>query len=792
VSDLQLFVDLTNRRLVSRDGGAFTHPPIVAGDAVRYKMRTYERTETGDLREVNAFIRSVKASVGRVEAAPENGVVSFKLDSGSTITEVGPATTAVQLEAKLNAVGKTVAEISLAAPACWLVRFATDAEVEFEVEENTLRPSSFPRWRAFREGGLWWHELRLVQYPVAFTEAPFERILPDPPVITRVREGRGASPTEPAIDEIQKLFLPRDFRGTYFLRWEGRVSSVLGIEDGSEEIAAALDGMFGDGRQRWIGSNPEVDHAYLQFTGPLAAAPQELIEAEVNSTLPGPASFTLDFNRPEAYGAVRAAVFADLQLELELELVDSEDDLEEPSVAGRIVTVAQQVVRLVRETISPELATVPNIDWLRAYPKDYAGFTPDQIITGVQQTFAATRGNGTATSFALDHGLATADIKSVVVINASTGAALVQGTHFNWTVNSASTVTATAIGAAPATNGWKIYVSAAGPASVFQAHTHTIGQIVGLQAALDAITGRLDNIEELLPATPAARVISSNAIGFAQALPPRRRFFPGIFPPSFDQSSANLTPALLRRPPALLPALHVSSVTTFSGSLPGSPTAGTVYQNTGSRIQIAGAGGRPRSWLEQNGFAAWDARGFWYRLTRDVSPSATTSYFPTDFEQDLWTLAFNARRLRAGQRLTIEGKLDLATFAATTNVQCLLVVELGTVAGQSTPSTTGENLENVVWNVATPLLSQRVILTGITTPPHEWGVEILRKQDGSFESSQGLYRQWEAGGAIPAAPDFAIRMRLVQWDTENAASTSAPNARGYLFFAMREALASIA
>ena len=42
-------------------------------------------------------------------------------------------------------------------------------------------------------------------------------------------------------NEIQALHLPADFRGTYFLRWNYRVSKLLGIEDIGSDYMASVE-----------------------------------------------------------------------------------------------------------------------------------------------------------------------------------------------------------------------------------------------------------------------------------------------------------------------------------------------------------------------------------------------------------------------------------------------------------------------------------------------------------------------------------------------------------------------
>ena len=73
-------------------------------------------------------------------------------------------------------------------------------------------------------------------------------------------------------NEVQALIVPADFKGTYYLRWDFRTTKLLRIEDGPQEIAAALNRMFTGGAGRFDVSNPEANHAYIEFTGELGSA----------------------------------------------------------------------------------------------------------------------------------------------------------------------------------------------------------------------------------------------------------------------------------------------------------------------------------------------------------------------------------------------------------------------------------------------------------------------------------------------------------------------------------------
>lgn len=86
-----------------------------------------------------------------------------------------------------------------------------------------------------------------------------------------------------------------------------------------------------------------------------------------------------------------------------------------------------------------------------------------------------------------------------------------------------------------------------------------------------------------------------------------------------------------------------------------------------------------------------------------------------------------------------------------------------------------------------PLLSQRLIVSSLQLK-HHFGANIRRDINGALLADRLLYNVWAGGAPAPAGPNFVVRARLVQWDTEN----SVRGARGNIFCAMTNAKASIA
>ncbi len=785
MSDLDLYADLITRKLVSSDGGAVTLSPFVLGDQLRCTLRTYERSESGDLRERDLRVRTLRASIGRVLTAPTAGI--FKLWIGDTDTpDINFDANADTFKTAAQGSG-IIDTVENPATGTWVVK-TTRADSEgpwpIYVHTNKLGPISFVRVRQFKQLGVWWFECRLIQAPLAFNSG-HERVLPVPPTIRRIREGNGGSETEPPSNEIQALHLPSDFRGTYFLRWNYRVSKLLGIEDGPDEIAAALNAMFETGK-RFEATNPEPDNAYVEFIGELAGSPQPLITVEVNTFAPGVLTFTLPLDRAEMAAALRAVAEIEVPFEVEAEIVDDGEDIADPAVPGRIITLFQQPVKIVREQIWEEMETVSPIDWLRPpQPRDYIPFTPDQIIFGVQH-YVAVFGDGELRSFSFPHNLGTEAFHLTVRQNIGNGRVLVLGPDFTVKIPSANeaaldfplTVDP------PAPNSLALTLSTAGPRSAFLAHTHTIAQILGLLDALAGIYARLEHIEDLLP-TP-------NFFGDRESAGPQEIEIPDfidVFPSARLPADFNVKElaegktSKLPRPPGLLPAIHDATVVPIAVPLPRpEPSAGNVFQNnTNTPLLVPGGLGRRGGYLEPLGFAGSDGR-VWYRLSRAAQ---TNSFFPMDFERELFLIHINDAMWKPGSSFSVQFDLELQLLAANTRAQMLAVIEVGSAPGQTTPAPVAENLENIVW-LPTPVLAQRIIVSGLKLK-HHFGAAIKRSLDNVLTVERLLYATWQAANVAPNSPSFVIRARLIQFDTEN----SVRGAKGFVFASMTEAKAEV-
>lgn len=786
---LPLFASVSTLRLISSDGGEAQLPVLRLGDTMRCELRLYETAES-EQREVWPNVRTLNAAVGRVVEAPTSGDFTLRQPGGEAFGPIARDTSAEDLTTVFNAALNLVClTVEVAAPGCWLIRFDSDDPIELETATNRLRPDSFARWRPFQEGHVWWHELRLIQAPLAFSEDGHVRVLPPAPTLRRVRGGGDPDNlSEADVNEIQALTVPPGFTGTFVLRWNGRETKILGIQDGPEELEAALNAMWKDRKTRFAVTNPEQNNAYIEFMGPLADAPQPLIEASVKSFQPGVLTFTLSLDRAQMHAALRMVAEIEVPLEIELEVVGDGEDAADPAVAGRIITIAQQTVKVVREQIWKELAVVRALDWLRPpEPRNYIPFTQDQLLIGNQATYVAALGDGELRSFSLPHNLGTANGTIAIRQNAPNGRLLVLGDDYEIRFPSDNEIVVDFREqlAAPALNAYVFNFTAAGPASAFMAGLHiTIPQVDGLEDALNALSERLSTVEDLLPTTGLSQP-TKDSKPISITIPDKFEVFPGKLPASFDPKTLTGTsiPATLPRAAGLLPAIHDATIVPVAVPLPSAGTqAGEVFRNdTDAPLLVPGGLGRRSTYLEPGGFIGSDGR-VWYRLT---NVAETNSYFPTDFERELFLLAVNEQMLRAGQSFTLEFDIALQLLQANTRGQYLIVIELGSAPGQLTPAPTAENLFDVEWQTV-PLLSQRLIVSSLQLK-HHFGASISRETDGTLLANRLLYNAWEVGAAVPASANFIIRARLVQWDTEN----SVRGAKGNVFYGLTAAKAEI-
>jgi hypothetical protein len=391
-------------------------------------------------------------------------------------------------------------------------------------------------------------------------------------------------------------------------------------------------------------------------------------------------------------------------------------------------------------------------------------------------------GDGDSQEFDIAHGLNTDVVFVWVRQNVSSGLQLIQGVDFTVRITDANTVRVEALLITPGVNAWVATIMSAQTVAAFAAGLAIeIGQVNGLQVLLDAMAASIASLEALAP-TAAPGLIENRSKTTRIALPERKEVYRGRRE-AWQEGLSN--PEALE-PGALLPAVHVTSITNYAGSsLPApSTTAGQVYLNlTGAPLALpAAAPGHRPAVVPIGGEFASDGRT-WYPVTRRGS---ATSRFATAYERELRRVYVSAEQLRAGGLFAFEFDLDAAIYRANTPAVYQLVIEAGTAPSLGIPSATASNLGDPQWG-ATPVLQQRIVL--FDSPwKHHFGCAFRRNTAGTaITGDKLLYDVWSAADAVPASPSFWLRAVLRDFDVED----SVANPRGLPFYHFHDAFVSI-
>lgn len=229
----------------------------------------------------------------------------------------------------------------------------------------------------------------------------------------------------------------------------------------------------------------------------------------------------------------------------------------------------------------------------------------------------------------------------------------------------------------------------------------------------------------------------------------------------------------------LLPAVHDATVTntdTIPGNVAGA--SGNVYRYTGTNPASLPALARwPAAPIKNGDHFASDGRLF-YRVVQRSSPGEDeTSWYPEAFERTLYTIHLTPRQLPLGATFRLERQFDFRLIANTTNAVWSVVFEVGQRTTQDEPAPTGPNLLDYEWQL--PLLDQQIVLTDVASR-HILGVTLTNTANG-YAANRLIYERAEGvteEDALPTEADFALRVRLTGFDTQN----SVADPRGFVAY----------
>ena len=752
-----LYANLVTRTPASRDGQTLDFPAFVAGEQQTFALRFLDDV-AGSLVQTTLDVVSIRAAVGRRDAAPARGTFALKIGSGSSTSanttpdlqfDASPQSVATALNALSG--GTEDYAVTMDGPD-YLIRRTGGGTFTIAGEDNNLEPSSFVRVRTFTRDGAQIHRIRLVQAPVAFTDS-FDLIVPTAPSIALVRDGGADSSDTFFWNEIQALTVPADFRGTYQLKRGYARTRLLDSTDGPAEIAEALNAILAPEGGSVAVTNPQSQVANIEFQGDLAGTDVGLLEVAVFNAPAGDPTFVLNFNTQEVFRELSAAEAVPLVFEVEVTARSVPGDEESDT---RVIKLWSAPVVLARPVNWEGLAAAQNIDWLRPPgPRNYIPFTTDQVLTGQQQAFTAPLGDGSATSFTIDHNLGSA-VLSVKITDAVTTRVLTDD-EYEVFLDSDDSLSIT-FDTAPGINALDLAIIAIGPESVFQAHTHTMEQITGLEALLEDLGERLETVESAI-AIPGAGAASTPSWSSSIILPP----FGEIFPAAPIRNGKPTQPPLPR-------AIRDTTTTAIAGAeLPAATSVGgSVYKwDATTEVYLPGDSFRRGRLIKKADAPAVMSDGFHWWLAEE---GPADIFYPTEMTRVLWEIVVSPEQLAPGRRLRLNWSFLLALVADRPELRGTyrLRVRKGVPTAESALGS-APNIEGITWDAASgsevPLFEQTITLTRAGMI-HEFAAEIVRASGGSLTASKTIYGKTTSTDA-PSATNFILRAELSRFDITN-------------------------
>jgi hypothetical protein len=585
---------LVDRILCDETGGAFTMPPLYPS-IYQFRLKLIARGDDGELALVHPDVTGISASIGLIYAEPRAGTFKLCYDGGTPTAPIMFNEDAEDFKDKLGALTESttnhLAEVYQPTPSTWMCRFDNPPIIPILLQQapgNDLEPETFVRVRQFYQGDQYWAEIRLMQGPIASTSA-LGTVLSAPPEVTEIRAGYidTSDPLQTIIiNEVQSIYIPPGFRGTYILHFQGRQTRPLSALDGSANIELALNALYTDQVHRFTVSNPQPNTAYVEFVGPLAGQDVDNLGLTLSAEDHLDLGFTLDLFTTEVAEALRTKAEVEASFEVMLRIADGDNPTQD-------IVLFQAPVTVLRPLHWEGLVEASPINWLLPpNPTTYVPFVPGQVITG-HQSEQVSIGDGIARTFVINHSLNSPSI-DVAIRENEAGGRLLKDNEFDVTFDTdmALTITFPPL-PAPAPGPMVVLLISHGDMSQFINHGHSIEQIEGLFGIIEEILVRLSNLEAILPTqppvtppgggtfgTPATGAVVSITIPDIWNVVPTNRL-PGKDKP---------TPDKLPSQGLLLPAVHESidlglftaDVTTHRLTL----TVPTVDIVSGQRVRI--------------------------------------------------------------------------------------------------------------------------------------------------------------------------------------------------------------
>lgn len=308
-----LFANLSSGVLSDTLGGAeYTFPTLTQGDGLVLRLRLSESIG-GDDYLVSRGVATVRAAIGKIDTVPTSGTFALTIN-GTDTTNLAYNISAAALKTAVDTAvpGDLTIAVTLTSGS-WIIESAS--ELTIAVDKNGLSPVSFVRFSKWTRDGRYFHEIRLQQAPVAFTDTWARQVPPAPSI---VRDQAGSNVDGFLLPETQVITVPPDFLGSYrIVRSAGRKSELLTVVNNAEEIAEAIadladeNGFF------------NVEYLYdgaakIEFLGSMEGEAYDLLTVEVAAAPEGDVTFELDLGAIELAALFRDADSVEIPLEIEL------------------------------------------------------------------------------------------------------------------------------------------------------------------------------------------------------------------------------------------------------------------------------------------------------------------------------------------------------------------------------------------------------------------------------------------------------------------------------------------
>jgi len=748
--------------------GSITLPTVVQGDTFTLAVRLTE-TSNNTTTVTAPSIYSARLSYGPVDVAPTAGTFKVRVNA-VTSSAITLGSTAASVAAILNtisaATGWSVTEDQGSYIVGRTANWTTTSGIT--IVQNELVPDSFVRVTSYSANNTFYQELRPMQSPLAYTSA-FGLIVPPAPTITRVVTGYSDPTTGVFVNEVQRLYIPPAFDTTYQIYRGTARTALLSKDDGSTEIEAALmQGCVTVGAgEIFLVTNPQNYTADIEFAGAMSGATHSLLTVAVPISPQGDVTFDLDLNTQGMLAALRGDFEVTHPLTCEIGI--NYGTVATPNV--QYVTVFQQNLTVQADGAWTGLAAAQRINWLNPpQPVNYIPFTTDQVITGIQSFTAVVTGTGPWT---IAHNLGTEAIHITVRENKSNGYVLANNFDFSLQTATSNSIIVGAYPATP-TQGLAVMISSAGPTSAFQAHTHTIAQVVDLQDTLNAIGTRLTTLENVLP--NGVGIINQSGVNttpLTMTIPGRSEvLFTQDIQGAWGDNGIDQTKLPIRGP---------SLLRSFSGlannsNITTAPTAAGAFIYSGG-IELAPMGYIPSDTVPPGGVVINDEG----RIYQGRQDGTNKTYYPVPYEVELFRVPVNANQFRVGRTLEVKFGLVLQMLAKT-DAQWRVVIDAANLSEVTTPATQGMNISSADYN-QDKLLDHRVMLTQALAP-HILGVRLTRSLSGEdivITADKNLYGTYESTIGTPAGASFILRARLMNFDIANTAD----DARGWVGYSFK-------